>query len=110
MQASGLSVSDDQVRALARELLAREEFARWRRPPGALEQLRQALLEWSHGAVQWLRGAVGLPPIAAGGEKGASPFIVSHNETSITIFVFCSREILVSVSPAAPWAFTRIHV
>jgi hypothetical protein len=56
MQASGLSVSDDQVRALARELLAREEFARWRRPPGALEQLRQALFEWSHGAVQWLRG------------------------------------------------------
>jgi len=52
----GLSVSDDQVRDLARELLAREEFAQWRGPPGAVEQLRQAVIEWSHGLVAWLRG------------------------------------------------------
>jgi hypothetical protein len=56
MRAKGLSVSDDQVRSLARELLAREEFAQWRGPPGALEQLRQAVVEWGHRLVEWLRG------------------------------------------------------
>ena len=45
MAPSGLSASDEQVRALAREILAREEFARWGRPRGALELFRDGMAD-----------------------------------------------------------------
>jgi hypothetical protein len=54
VQGSGLSISDEQVRALARELLSREEFARWRRPPGAFERLRDRVAEWLRAPWEWI--------------------------------------------------------
>ena len=49
--------ADEEVRALAREILARGEYDRWR-PHNTWAQLRDRLESWVEGATEMLRGDV----------------------------------------------------
>lgn len=45
---------DEEIRALAGEILAREEFARWREEPGAFSSTVKRVMQWLSDAVDWL--------------------------------------------------------
>ena len=48
------SASDEAVRELAREILARPEYAVWREAPSALQKLTASVSDWLRGIRDWI--------------------------------------------------------